>query len=99
MDTRRYELRAGIIKAMAHPSRLAMIDALAEKGEVCVCDLQRVVGSDMSTVSKHLAVMKAAGIVQDRKDGLWVYYRLRCPCITEFFGCIETVIEARSVAA
>jgi DNA-binding transcriptional ArsR family regulator len=94
MDTGQYQLKAQIIKAMAHPSRLKMIDALA-KQELCVCDLQRIVGSDMSTVSKHLSVMKNAGIVQDRKVGLQVYYSLRVPCILQFFGCVEAVMAAR----
>ena len=93
MKTMRYDRRAKVLKAMAHPSRLAMLEALAG-GEQCVCHLQRLVGSDMSTVSKHLAVMKAAGLVQDRKEGLWVHYRLRVPCILKFMSCVEAVIEA-----
>ncbi|MBM3494891.1 MAG: winged helix-turn-helix transcriptional regulator [Armatimonadetes bacterium] len=91
---RTYKLKAQIIKAMAHPSRLMMIDELA-KGERCVCDLQKVVGADMSTVSKHLAVMRNAGIVEDRKAGLQVFYRLRVPCIIQFFGCVEAVMADR----
>ena len=90
-----YEHKAQIIKAMAHPSRLMMIDALAE-GEKCVCELQQLVGSDMSTVSKHLSVLREAGIVSDEKRGLWVYYTLRVPCITNFFGCVEAVLQHRS---
>ena len=86
-----YERKARIIKAMGHPSRLMMIDALAE-GEKCVCELQQLVGSDMSTVSKHLSVLRDAGIVTDDKRGLWVYYTLRVPCITNFFGCVEAVM-------
>jgi DNA-binding transcriptional ArsR family regulator len=93
MKPDRYKRRAQIIKAMAHPSRLAMLDSLAE-GERCVCHLQKLVGSDMSTVSKHLTVMKAAGLVEDRKEGLWVHYRLRVPCILKFMTCVEAVIEA-----
>lgn len=88
-----YRLKAGVIKAMAHPSRLAMIEALKD-GELCVCELQALVGSDMSTVSKHLSVLKSAGLVSDRKCGLWIYYRLCCPCILDFLGCIDAVIRA-----
>lgn len=88
-----YKRRAQIIKALAHPSRLIIVDALVP-GEMCVCDLRELVGSDMSTVSKHLSVMKAAGLVTDRKVGLQVFYRLRCPCITDFFGCVEVVLDA-----
>ena len=86
-----YQSKAAVLKAMAHPSRLMIIDALAN-GERCVCELQKVVGADMSTVSKHLTVMKAAGLVVDRKVGLQVFYRLRCPCILKFFGCVEAVL-------
>jgi ArsR family transcriptional regulator len=82
--------RAKIIKALAHPSRLAMIDRL-EKGEACVCELQKIVNADISTVSKHLLLMKKAGLVDDRKEGLWVYYRLRVPCIIRFLDCIDAV--------
>jgi DNA-binding transcriptional ArsR family regulator len=86
-----YQQKANVIKALAHPSRLMIVDALAA-GERCVCELRKVVGADMSTVSKHLAVMKAAGLVLDRKVGLQVFYRLRCPCILTFFGCVEAVL-------
>ncbi len=92
-DQNLYRLKAGVIKAMAHPSRLMMIEALKD-GERCVCELQALVGSDMSTVSKHLSVMKNAGIVSDRKQGLMVLYSLRCPCILDFLGCIDAVIRA-----
>lgn len=90
----KYRLRSQVIKAMGHPSRLMMLDALAE-GEKCVCELQKLVGSDISTVSKHLALMKNAGIVTDRKEGLQVFYRLKVPCILRFFDCVEAVLEAR----
>lgn len=91
MRDRRYKRKAQILKAMAHPSRLAMLEALADR-ELCVCELQRIVGSDMSTVSKHLGVMKAAGLLEDRKEGLRVHYRLRVPCVLNFMGCIEAVL-------
>lgn len=94
MDFERYRARAEILKAMGHPGRLMMIDALAD-GERCVCDLQQIVGSDMSTVSKHLAVLRNAGIVQDRKVGQQVFYSLRVPCILQFFWCVEAVMDAR----
>ena len=92
-DEELYKAKAQVIKAMAHPSRLAMVEALAD-GELCVCELQRLVGSDMSTVSKHLSVLRNAGIVSDRKHGLQVYYHLCCPCILDFLGCIDAVIRA-----
>ncbi len=87
---RRYERRAKVLKALAHPSRLAMLDALTE-GERCVCDLQAVVGADLSTVSKHLSIMKDAGILLSEKRGLQVFYRLRVPCLLGFFPCVDAV--------
>ena len=99
----KYEARAQIIKAMSHPTRLFMVDELA-KGERCVCELRDMIGADISTVSKHLSVLKHAGIVEDEKRGLQVWYSLRVPCILEFFGCVEGVLranekQARKVAA
>jgi len=85
------EARARIIKAMAHPTRLFIVDVLSG-GERCVCELTEMIGADMSTVSKHLAILRAAGIVQDAKRGTQVFYNLRCPCILQFFQCVESVI-------
>jgi len=95
IDHEVYRRKARIVKAMAHPSRLAVIDALAE-GEKCVCELQRLVGSDLSTVSKHLALMKNAGLLADRKEGVQVFYRLRVPCILRFFDCVDAVLRANT---
>ena len=80
-----------MLKAMAHPSRLLIIEALAE-GEKCVCELQVLVGSDLSTVSKHLSLMEKAGLLANRKEGLYVYYRLRVPCILRFIDCVDAVL-------
>jgi ArsR family transcriptional regulator len=92
VDYEVYKQKATVLKALAHPSRLIMIDALAE-GEKCVCELQQLVGADISTVSKHLSVMKNAGIVTDRKEGLKVFYRLRVPCVLRFFDCVDAVLR------
>jgi len=89
----RYEARARVIKALAHPSRLFIVDELSH-GEKCVCELTEKIGSDISTVSKHLSVLKAAGLIQDKKCGTQIYYRLKKPCIMQFFACIELVIES-----
>lgn len=88
---RRYEARARIAKAMAHPSRLMMLEAMEEK-ERCVCELTELVGADQSTVSKHLAVLKQAGLVEDRKEGVMVYYRVKVCCLAGFWDCIEGVL-------
>jgi len=92
-----YKTRAGIVKALAHPSRLLMVDELA-RGERCVCELTEMVGADISTVSKHLSVLKRVGIVTCEKRGLQVYYRLCCTCIPRFFDCIEGVLRENRAA-
>src|SRR5210317_68444 len=89
------EARAKVLKAMAHPSRLFILEEL-EQGERCVCDLTEKIGADISTISKHLSVLKQAGIVIDDKRGNQVFYRLRVPCILNFFGCVESVLESNA---
>lgn len=88
----KFELRAQIIKAMAHPTRLFIIDELS-KGEKCVCELTDMIGDDISTVSKHLSIMKNVGIIESQKKGNMVYYRLKVPCIINFLGCVETILK------
>jgi len=89
----KYDARARIIKALAHPTRLFIVDEIA-KGEQCVCDLTAMIGADISTVSKHLSVLKQAGLVADEKRGLMVYYRLKTPCLTGLFDCVEGVLRS-----
>ena len=90
-----HEARAKIIKAMAHPSRLFIIEEL-DKKERCVNELTDMIGADASTVSKHLSVLKNAGLVADEKRGNSIFYSLRCPCIMEFIGCVEDVLSSNA---
>ncbi len=91
---RHLEARARVLKAMSHPTRLFIIEEL-DKEERCVCDLTGMVGADVSTISKHLSVLRQAGIVAADKRGNQVFYRLRVPCILNFFGCVESVLESQ----
>ena len=84
--------RARILKAIAHPSRIFIVEVLSGKPH-CVCELTEMIGADTSTVSKHLSILKNAGIIEDEKRGTSVYYSLRCQCIMKFIGCIEQVIK------
>ncbi len=86
-----FKARAEVMKALAHPSRLMMVEELS-RGERCVCHLRELVGDDVSTVSKHLRVLKEAGLVQDDKRGKQVFYRLRLPCVLNFFHCLDAVL-------
>lgn len=85
--------KAGIMKALGHPTRLLMVEELGA-GERCVCDLVKLVGDDFSTVSRHLLVLKNAGILEYEKRGLMVFYRLRVPCLLNFMSCIESLIPS-----
>jgi DNA-binding transcriptional ArsR family regulator len=89
----RFEVRARVIKAMAHPTRLFIVEELSRQ-ERCVRELTEMIGADMSTVSRHLAILKNAGIVQDEKRGSQVFYNLGMRCILDFFECVESVIRS-----
>ena len=92
----KYETRTKVLKALAHPARLKLDrPVLAEEDEVCVCDLtQDAIGTDMSTVSRHLTQLKNAGIVESEKHGTnGVLPTLKVKCLTGLFGCIESVVE------
>ena len=89
----KYETRAKVLKALAHPARLKLVDILAEHDEVCVCELTEAIGMDMSTVSRHLTQLKSVGIVESDKRGQMVFYRLRVKCLRSLFGCIESVLK------
>jgi DNA-binding transcriptional ArsR family regulator len=91
-----YQARARIVKALAHPARLLIVDELSKRGERCVCELTEMIGSDMSTVSRHLALLKGAGLVDDEKRGQMVFYRLRVPSLLSFFDCIESVLTCNA---
>lgn len=85
--------KANILKALGHPTRLWMAEQLAD-GEKCVCEFVENIDADFSTISKHLAVLKQAGVVIDEKRGKQVYYRLKVPCVLNFMPCIEEVLQA-----
>jgi ArsR family transcriptional regulator len=78
--------RARVFKSLAHPSRRFILEQLID-GERCVYELTDMTGADMSTVSKHLSVLKSAGVIQDEKRGLQVYSSLKTPYIVRCLDC------------
>jgi ArsR family transcriptional regulator len=86
----RFKNQARVLKALAHPTRLFIVDELA-RGERCVCELTELIGVEMPTVSRHLSQLRHAGLVEDEKRGAMVFYRLRVPCVLNFFKCVEAV--------
>ena len=90
-----FQKQAQVAQAIGHPLRLEIIDFLKD-GEQCVCDIAEQIGAERSNVSRHLSVMVSAGVLEHRKEGLKVIYRLKCPCILEFFSCISGVLKQRA---
>lgn len=78
-----------VFKALGHPARVTIVQALTSE-ERCVCELVEKVGLGWSTVSRHLSVLRKAGIIADDKRGLQVFYRLTLPCVGRFIACLES---------
>jgi ArsR family transcriptional regulator len=85
--TKQRKQRAALFKALGHPARLRIVEEL-RAGERCVCDLVDISEGGWSTVSRHLSVLKSAGILEDEKRGLQVYYKLTLPCVGTFLDCL-----------
>ena len=92
-STRNLRSQALVFKALGQPARLRMVEALAD-GERCVCELTALVGLDISTTSKHLSVLAAAGVVRSDKRSNKVFYRLRIPCLLTMLDCLGEAQKA-----
>jgi DNA-binding transcriptional ArsR family regulator len=90
-----FKMQARVLKVLANESRLRIIDRL-NRGECSVGELTDLIGTDVSTVSKHLALLRANGIVDDRRQGTTVFYKLLTPCVCNFFACATQVIKEKS---
>lgn len=86
-----FEKQAEVVKSIAHPLRIAVIDFLKD-GEQCVCDIADFIGAERSNVSRHLSVMVNSGVLDSRKDGLKMIYRLKTPCVLNFISCVTEVL-------
>ena len=89
---KKLDAQTKIIKALAHPTRLFIVQELTGRIR-CVCELTDMIGADISTVSKHLTVLKSAGIIEDTKQGTQVFYSLKTPCILKFLNCVDSVLK------
>lgn len=84
---------AGILKTLGHPVRVQIVHALTGKDR-CVSELHARVDISQPNVSRHLAQLKRAGILSDRREGMNVFYHLETPCILRAFDCAREVIDA-----
>lgn len=87
-------MQAEFFKALGHPTRLFIVDQLYRQ-ERCVYELTRMVGAEMPTVSRHLSLLKQVGILEDEKRGTQVFYRLKTPCVMDFFQCVNSASKRK----
>ena len=91
-EMERFEKRAAVVKAMASATRLVIVDELSRIPRA-VGELAELVDLDISTVSRHLSVLRNAAIVSSTREGNRIIYSLSAPCILTFFDCIEKVLS------
>ncbi len=85
--------KAQILKALAHPVRICVFEALAQ-GEMTVGDIVAMTGCKEANTSRHLAVLRTSGLVRTRKEGLNVYYSNAMPCLLPMLDCISQAVMA-----
>ena len=99
MKMEQAKAKAEILKAMANPVRIVVTEALS-RGDLCVSDLNKLVGVRQPTLSRHLNQLKKAGIVTERRVGAKVLHHLACPCMLRAVDCtleaLKSVTDRRS---
>jgi DNA-binding transcriptional ArsR family regulator len=93
MDTKIFEPQAMLFKALMHPARLAILDILRD-GEECVCHMEAFLGYRQAYISQQLSVLREAGLVQDRRDGWNIFYRVIRP---EIYDILDTAYRMEGV--
>jgi ArsR family transcriptional regulator len=78
-----------VLRALAHPLRLELIAQIAARGPVCTCHLQEALSCTQPTVSKHLAILRRAGLIQGRREGRWVFYSVDQEVLDAARGFLE----------
>jgi DNA-binding transcriptional ArsR family regulator len=90
-----YELQSNFLKALAHSTRLVILDILHD-GEQCVCHMENTLGLRQAYISQQLMILKQAGLVEPRRDGLNLYYRVTKP---EVFNILDALRSATGLPA
>lgn len=90
-----YQAQAQLFQVLSHPVRLQILDVL-RGGDECVCHIQSIVGKRQAYVSQQLMVLREAGLVDDRKDGLNVFYRLADPTVADLLTQVLGPAESRA---
>jgi DNA-binding transcriptional ArsR family regulator len=89
------ENQALIFKALGQPTRLQILDLLKE-GERCVCEIFPAISQEQANVSKHLAILKQAGILECRKDGFRILYRIKNPEVLKLLQSSTRILKAQA---
>jgi len=95
MDRKLFELQAELCKTLANPKRLEILEILKEHAEISVNELSELLEIPKANTSQHLAVLRQAGVVATRKDGINVYYSLRSPRISEACALTRQILLER----
>ena len=85
-----------ILSALAEPTRLSALRILWDGGEHCVCELMEKLGATQSRMSRHMGVLKTAGLVTDRRDAQWVRYRRNSKMPPDVAAVIDAIMVAAS---
>ncbi|MBB6216308.1 ArsR family transcriptional regulator [Anaerosolibacter carboniphilus] len=95
MSTIFFELSSSLLKALAHPTRLQILDILKDKDELCVCHIYEDLELEQSNVSQHLKILKDQGILSSRKDGLKVMYSVKSPEVFQILDISRKILIAQ----
>ncbi len=98
VETQPYDAQAQLLKVLTHPARLAILNILRD-GEHCVCHMEAHLGYRQAYISQQLMVLREAGLIQDRRDGWNVFYRVVEPRIFEILSAVEQMIPSAREAA
>lgn len=94
-DTQLYHLQVQIFKVLTHPARIAILEILRD-GEHCVCHMEAHLGFRQSYISQQLAVLREAGLIQDRRDGWNIFYRVVNPQIYAVLDAVQNITGQRA---
>ncbi len=90
-----FESQASVLKALGQPTRLQILDLLKD-GERCVCEIFPAINQEQANVSKHLSILKQAGILESRKDGLRIIYRLKNQEVLGLLKGVSRILKAQA---
>lgn len=93
-----YKRMAMVLKALAHPARLQILRLLEEEGEACVCHMEKRLHRRQAYISQHLAKLREAGLVEDRREGLNVFYALASEGIDRLLEQVEGMAVGSALA-